>query len=144
MFAIIVAGIAIVSFFAWTSDTATWGDIFNIAVRSSVVAAVAYFILRRYVSDPRQLTVQLSLVALIVFELFSVNMDHPDVYDSLPHSEQLSMAPPPLVQRILDDDSDLPFRVDGFRGIEDNYGSLYGVMDMRGISPLFLKGPLVT
>ena len=34
-----------------------------------------------------------------------------------------------------------PFRVDGFRGLQDNFGSLYGVMDMRGISPLFLKGP---
>ncbi len=142
VFAIIVAGIAIVSFFAWTSDTATWGDMFNIAVRSSVVAAVAYFVLRRYVSDPRKLIVQLSLVALIVFELFSVNMDHPAVYDSLPHSEQLTMAPPPLVQRILDDDSSAqPFRIDGFRGLEDNFGSLYGVMDVRGISPLWLKGP---
>ena len=107
-----------------------------------MVAAVAYFVLRRYVSDPRKIIVQLALVALIVFELFSVNMDHPAVYDSLPHSEQLSLAPPRLVQRILDDDSGAqPFRVDGFRGLEDNYGSLYGVMDMRGISPLFLKGP---
>ena len=34
-----------------------------------------------------------------------------------------------------------PFRVDGFRGLRDNYGSLYGTMDIRGISPLFLQGP---
>jgi hypothetical protein len=33
------------------------------------------------------------------------------------------------------------FRVDGFRGLTDNYGSLYRIMDMRGISPLFLSGP---
>ena len=142
VFAIIIVGMAIASFFAWTSDAATWADLVNTAFRSALVAAVAYFVLRRYVSDPRKIIVQLALVALIVFELFSVNMDHPAVYDSLPHSEQLSLAPPRLVQRILDDDSGAqPFRVDGFRGLEDNYGSLYGVMDMRGISPLFLKGP---
>jgi hypothetical protein len=38
-------------------------------------------------------------------------------------------------------DTDIPFRVDGFRGLTDNYGSLYGLADMRGISPLFLDGP---
>ncbi len=32
----------------------------------------------------------------------------------------------------------MPYRVDGYRGLYDNYGSLYDVMDIRGISPLFL------
>jgi hypothetical protein len=50
------------------------------------------------------------------------------------------MQPPPLVARALAD-TDTPFRVDGFRGLTDNYGSLYGLADMRGISPLFLDGP---
>ena len=51
------------------------------------------------------------------------------------------MSPPPLIQTVLDDEDSGPFRVDGFRGLRDNFGSLYEVMDMRGISPLFLKGP---
>jgi len=54
----------------------------------------------------------------------------------------LSIKPPPLAAAVLQDDNDSqPFRVDGFRGLQDNFGSLYGIMDMRGISPLFLAGP---
>ena len=68
-------------------------------------------------------------------------MDHPAVYDSVAHDQQLSMERPRLAQRILDDGGDQPFRVDGFIGLEDNHASIYGLMDMRGISPLFLKGP---
>ena len=69
-------------------------------------------------------------------------MDHPGTYEPRPYSEQLSMAPPPLVTTVLQDRNEgQPFRVDGFRGLQDNFGSLYGLMDMRGISPLFLAGP---
>ena len=143
IFAAIVAGLALVAFFAWTTDPATWGELFNIASRSAFVTVVAFFVLRRFVSQPRRITAQVALAALIAFELFSVNIDHPAVYDSLPHNEQLSMMPSALVEQVLDDDSTQPFRVDGFRGLEDNYGSLYSLMDVRGISPLWLKGPLI-
>ena len=78
---------------------------------------------------------------MIVFELFSTNIDHPANYDSIPFSEQLSLSPPAMVQAVLEDEEGQPFRVDGFRGLRDNYGSLYGLMDMRGISPLWLHGP---
>ena len=54
------------------------------------------------------------------------------------HLQQLSMTPPPLVAQALAD-SDVPFRVDGFRGLTDNYGSLYALADIHGISPLFLQ-----
>ena len=143
IFATIVAALALVAFFAWMADSAAWGELFNIATRSAFIAVVAYFILMRFVSQPQHITFQLALAALIVFELFSVNIDHPAVYESLPHSEQLSMIPSALVQQVLADGSTQPFRVDGFRGLEDNYGSLHGLMDVRGISPLWLKGPLL-
>ncbi len=143
IFTAIVSGLALVAFFAWAADPATWGELFNIATRSAFIAVVAFFVLRRFVSQPQRITLQLALAALIAFELFSVNLDHPAVYDSLPHSEQLSMTPPALVQQVLADGSTQPFRVDGFRGLEDNYGSLHGLMDVRGISPLWLKGPLL-
>jgi hypothetical protein len=78
------------------------------------------------------------LIALIVFELFSVNMD--TNLDPIPPQAQLDMTPPPLIAQVPDT-GDAPFRVDGFRGLGDNYGSLYNIMDMRGISPLFLNGP---
>jgi hypothetical protein len=47
------------------------------------------------------------------------------------------MTPPPLVAQVLADE-DVPFRVDGARGLTANYGSLYGVADIHGISPLWL------
>ena len=140
-FTALVVGVAILALFAWTADADTWGDLFNIAARSALVCVAALLLLRRFLAEPGRLTNQLALIALIALELFSVNMDHPAVYDSRLHSEQLSMSPAPLVQQILDDDSSQPFRVDGFRGLEDNYASLYGLMDVRGISPLWLKAP---
>ena len=140
-FTALVAGVALLAFFGRTASADTWGELFSIAVRSALVCTVALLVLHRLLTDPGRLTYLLALIALIAFELFSVNMDHPAVYDSVPHDEQLSMIPPPLVQKVLDDESQQPFRVDGFIGLEDNHASIYGIMDMRGISPLFLKGP---
>jgi hypothetical protein len=65
-------------------------------------------------------------------------MDTETNYDSLPPSEQLSFNSPPLIAQALAD-SDMPFRVDGYRSLHDNYGSLYQLADIRGISPLFLN-----
>ena len=137
----IVAGVAMLAFFLYTADADTWGELFSIALRSALIGLTALLLLRRLVAEPGRLTWQLALIGLIAFELFSVNMDHPAVYDSRPHVRQLSMARPRLAQRVLDDDGDQPFRVDGFIGLEANHASIYGLMDMRGISPLFLKGP---
>lgn len=133
--------IALGLFFAWSDDAARWGNLFDVAARSAIVAAASYAVLRLFLRAPRRSSLQLALIALIAFELISVNIDQPANYDSLPYSEQVPMAPPPLIQTVLDDVDSGPFRVDGFRGLRDNYGSLYAVMDMRGISPLFLKGP---
>ena len=80
------------------------------------------------------------LFVLIVFELFTVNMDADAVYDHVPPPQQISMTPPPLVAQVLADTTDTPFHVDGTRGVTDNFGSLYRVMDIQGISPLFLDG----
>lgn len=136
-----LSAIAVLSLFAWIHDAAVWGEFFSIAARSAITAAVAYLIFSRYLRHPERIALQAALIVLIAFELFSVNIDHPANYDAIPASEQLSMTPPPLVQQVLDDDNDgQPFRVDGFRGLLDNNGSLYGLMDMRGISPLWLKG----
>ncbi len=141
-FSVVMLIIAAVALFIWTYDAATWDNFFNIAARSALVCAVGYFLLRYFLREPGRWAIQLGLLALIAFELFSVNMDHSAVYDSKPAGEQVSIAAPPLVQQVLEDQNGgQPFRVDGFRGLGANYGSLYGVMDIRGISPLFLKGP---
>lgn len=133
--------IALGLFFAWSDDAARWDKLFDAAARSAIVAAAAYVVLRLFLRAPRRSSLQLALIALIAFELISVNINHPANYDSVSSGEQISMSPPPMIQTVLHDADSGPFRVDGFRGLRDNFGSLYGVMDMRGISPLFLKGP---
>ena len=137
----LLAALALGLFLAWQVAGGAWSEIANIAIRSATVALAAYAILRRWLAQPSRIAPQLALACLIVFELFSVNMDHAAVFVSTPHDEALSMSPPPLVAQVLADDSQQPFRVDGYRGLRDNYGSLHGLMDIRGISPLWLKGP---
>lgn len=140
-FAALMALIAFGLFIAWSYDGASWSNLFEIAARSALAAAASYAVLRLFLRAPKRPALQFALIALIAFELISVNMDHPANYDSIPFSEQLPLRTPPMIQAVLNDGDSAPFRVDGFRGLRDNYGSLYSLMDMRGISPLFLKGP---
>lgn len=105
------------------------------ATLTALVLLAAYILLAR-LATPR---LRPALLALLAFELFSVNMSAPSNYDDIPPADQLSLSAPPLVQPVLPD-GPAPVRVDGFRGLTDNYGSLYGVYDARGISPLFLDG----
>lgn len=79
-----------------------------------------------------------ALVGLVALELVSANIDRPSNFDPVPPSEQVQMNP--LVEPVLAD-IDQPFRVDGARVLGGNYGSAYGIMDIQGISPLFLTGP---
>ena len=141
-FAALTALVALGAYFGWIADAEHWGPFLDIAARSAMAAVAGCLVLAWYIQHPRRVAIQVLLVMLIVLELFSVTMDHPGAYDSRPYSEQLSMEPPPLVNAVLQDSNEeQPFRVDGFRGLRDNFGSLYGLMDMRGISPLFLAGP---
>jgi hypothetical protein len=107
---------------------------------SAVSAAAVYGAMRWLLSAPQARLGQALLSGVLVFELFTLSMDTEFNYDSVPPHEQLSMTPPPLVAAALAD-QETPFRVDGFRALHDNYGSLYQLADMRGISPLFLEGP---
>ncbi|MEO1665521.1 MAG: YfhO family protein [Chloroflexota bacterium] len=79
-----------------------------------------------------------AFVVVLVFDLFSVNMDADSNYDDIRPQDQLAIEPPPLIEPVLPGDE--VFRVDGFRGLTGNFGSLYNVYDARGISPLFLDG----
>jgi hypothetical protein len=113
----------------------------DITALSAMIAVASLFIISGYLKQPTRPLIMSLLAVLIVFDLFTVNMDSNGTYDPVSYTEQLSMTPPSLVEQVLADDSGQPFRVDGFHGLQDNFGSLYGVMDMRGISPLFLEGP---
>lgn len=137
-----VCGAVVALVFAerWLASNLEQGEKLGIAIFSAVIAILLYLLIREILNTPQARLFHVLLIALIVFELFTINMDAESNYDPLPPTQQLSMAPPPLVAQVLADGK-TPFRVDGFRGINDNFGSLYDVMDMRGISPLFLDGP---
>ena len=137
---LVLAGVALLTLLAWFGDSEQHELYLNALVFSALIAALTLLALPYALANPNQPARLGLLLALLVFELFSVNMDSDRVYDPIPPTEQLSMQPPPLVARALADPN-VPFRVDGFRGLTDNYGSLYGLADMRGISPLFLDGP---
>lgn len=141
-FAALVVVIALCAFVLWMGSVARWEDFFNVASRSAVIMALSVPLLYFFARRPHQTAARFALIALIAFDLFSVSLDHPGTFDPLPAAEQLNMEPPELIQTVSRDvNGDLPFRVDGFRGLQGNFGSLYRVMDMRGISPLFLDGP---
>jgi len=105
----------------------------------STLIVIATYALFQWSGQQAQGSLIWLIAFLIIFELFSVNMDADSNYDSVPYTEQLSIESPPLIQAVFDAAAEQPYRVDGFRGLRDNYGSLYNVADMRGISPLFLS-----
>ena len=141
-FAFLLGVLALLVFIGWLGNAQSGHPLLSISTFSAVIAAASCLVLPAFLQAPQRARWQAALLLLIVFELFSVTMDHHGTYDPLPHHQQLGISAPPLVAAVLQDDSDgQPFRVDGFRGLQDNYGSLYKVMDMRGISPLFLAGP---
>ncbi len=126
-------------FHQWLEQRDALNDTLNTVLFSTIISAALLLVVWQMLNQPQAGRYRLLLVALLTFELFTVNMDAASNYDPVPPASQLSMTPPPLVARVLEDDA-VPFRVDGFRGLHDNYGSLYRVLDMRGISPLFLDG----
>ncbi len=141
-FVALVIAVAFGAFVLWMGEGPRWSPLFNIASRSAVIMALSAPVLFAFARRPHQSIVGIALIALITLDLFSVSQDHPGTYDPIPYASQLAMAPPPLLQTVMNEpDAGQPFRVDGFRGLGGNFGSLYGLMDMRGISPLFLEGP---
>lgn len=140
-FALFVCALACGAMILWMGDASRWSLWFCAASRSAALMAVSLPLLYAWLRQPKKPLLLMALIALIALDLFSVSQDHPGTYDPIPATEQLSPSPPPLVKAVLDAaNGDQPFRVDGFRGLGGNFGSLYGVMDMRGISPLFLRG----
>lgn len=138
--ALLVGGLLVFAAFTvagWLGAPEAYAVSIEPVVRSALVAGVLALLLYRIGGAG---WLRWAVAALLVFELFSVSMDATAIYDPIPPQQQISITPPPLVAEVLAD-TETPFRVDGFRGLTDNYGSLYRVMDMRGISPLFLEGP---
>lgn len=107
----------------------------NAATFSAIFGAIAAVMIPAAVRRPAMLW---GFALLVAVELVSVNIDRPSNFDPKPPSAQLVKNP--LLDPVLAD-TQTPFRVDGKRVLGANYGSYYGVMDIQGISPLFLTGP---
>jgi hypothetical protein len=138
---VVLGLITIESFIGWQGnfgDGYGFSRLKRIAFFSLIVTVAFYGLLRWQLTSPNRFALTL-IAALIVFELFTVNMDAESAYDPIPASQQLNFELPPLVQAMLNDAPQEPYRIDGFGGIDGNYASMYGIMDIRGISPLFLN-----
>jgi len=79
---------------------------------------------------------QLGLVGLLVFDVFSNNVNN--AFEPVPPSAQPAsfMAENPLIAEVIEADS--PYRVDGRVVLGENNGTLLGIEDIYGISPLLL------
>jgi len=108
------------------SDAAAFSAIFGVVAAIIIPSAV------------RRPTMLWGVALLVALELISANIDRPSNFDPIPPSAQIVKNP--LIDPVLAD-TDTPFRVDGKRVLGANYGSYYGLMDVQGISPLFLTGP---
>ena len=133
-----IIGLTSLVFIGWLYSPQAISDYVGIFFFSTLISILSLFLIKLLLDNPNRYIYQTLVVALVVFELFSVNLDAESNYDPIPAHQQLSISAPPHVQAVLDDASPMPFRVDGFRALEDNFGSLYRVHDIRGISPLFL------
>ncbi len=125
---------------AWLGNHDAYGPYIQ-PVALTLVLAVSTLALIGWLLDTPQSKIRQALFAgFLVLDLFTLSMDNRFNYDPIPPQKQLDFNPPALVATALADNN-VPFRVDGYRVLNDNYGSLYNVADMRGISPLFLDGP---
>lgn len=127
-------------FVSWIGNTDAYGKAFGMAALAAVVVAVAYLLISAATTQERRSRLIWGLVAVLAFELFTVGMNFDPVYDPIPPSQQVIPTSPSLIE-IVQQDTDGVFRVDGFRGLTDNYGSQYALQDIRGISPLWMAEP---
>lgn len=135
--ALVLAVVAFV-FAGWLGAPEAYAQALPAVVFGGVMAVTAALLLPWLAQRPRRWWAFALVPALAAFELFVVSMDASSTYTPLPPAEQIAMAATgnPLFAPLLADDS--VFRVDGQRGLTDNYGSLWGIQDIHGISPLFL------
>jgi len=125
-------------FVSWIGNPDAFGKVMRPLALTLIVTGVLYLIISLMLArNPRRAV--LAVAALLIFELFSFNMDSKDVYDHIPPAQQIPISAPPFLAQTVTPSND-PYHVDGARGLTDNFGSLYDVMDMHGISPLFLDG----
>lgn len=124
----------------WLGNHETYSTYLQPIALTFLLALATLVLISWLLSKPQSYLRQVLVAGLLVLDLFTLSMDSRFNFDPIPPKQQLAFTPPPLIATALAD-TDRPFRVDGYRALHDNFGSLYDVADMRGISPLFLDGP---
>ncbi len=142
VYAALTALIAAIIYMLWFGNPENYNFVLDQAFLTAAMTGLALFCIWQ-LSTAFKPGVMAVLIALIAFELLTVNIEN-NVIDPIPASERAVMQPSPLVQAVQAD-NEPGFRVDGgivqgYIGIPPggNTGSLYGLRDIRGISPLFL------
>lgn len=128
--------IAAVLVIGWLGGVMSFASLASAAVFSFLVAGLMRWLLGIPVTSVHR-WVLAAICALVVYELFSVNIDNQNYQPAA----TISFTADTLVQHIQADTTGV-FRVDGENfALPGNAGSLVQLQDMRGISPLFLDGP---
>ncbi len=128
--AILSAGL----FVNWLIASGADGKRLGLVIFTLIIAVLAALILTDTIIRWQPHWRACAIVGLVIFDLFSFGRSNPNV-EAKPVSSRLN--PSPLVQAILAD-KDVIYRVDGAQAIGANFGTLYGIMDIQGISPLRL------
>jgi hypothetical protein len=116
-----------------------YGLAFNRVLLASAAAGVLMLLITAITTRPASWAYHAAIAAVLVCELFTTGMNFTHVYDPIPPEEQVSITPPPIVAAARAQTAP-GARVDGARGLTDNFASLYGLDDIHGISPLWLAG----
>jgi hypothetical protein len=101
----------------------------------ALLVTLAWLLLGRLSDRAHKAWWAAGLIALIVFDLFSTSMG--TNWEPIPAAER-RLYNRDLVAQVTAQDDGL-YRVDGRLGLGGNYGTLAGVQDVRGISPLRLN-----
>lgn len=114
------------------------GELYQTAVTRTMFAlflsVAAVVIIPNLLRQPNHRWWQIVLIVLLVFDLFSININSPN-YESIPATERL---PEPAYIQTIHDNLAPGQHVEGLRGIRESYGALYRVPDIWGTSPLRL------
>lgn len=134
-----LAGVTLAFVFAgWLGSPDDYAQELPPVAFGALMVLAAAILIPWLIARPRRAWSFALLPLLAAFELFTVNMDAAATYDPISPGDQIAMSAagnPALGPMLADGDV---FRVDGTRGLTDNYGSLWGIQDVQGISPLFL------
>lgn len=136
---LVISGLfTLIVFALWIGSPQTYAPAIGSVFFSTIVVGLLLFIVLQLLQEGRRTIWFSLLVMLVVFELFSVNIDN-DNYE--PYRANVLDAPP-YVEVIQAEDVSQPFRIDGnLYALDGNMASYYKIMDIRGTSPLFLDGP---